>query len=62
MPPSAEGPGESEEHSDNYYFPMYNDDGEDGPQMVSMTYYIKMPDEPDRAHKEQPFVRILDGY
>ncbi|XP_015842872.1 proto-oncogene DBL isoform X2 [Peromyscus maniculatus bairdii] len=33
MPPSAEGPGESEEHSDNYYFPMYNDDGEDGPQM-----------------------------
>ncbi|XP_052595911.1 proto-oncogene DBL isoform X6 [Peromyscus californicus insignis] len=33
MPPSAEGPEASEEHSDNYYFPIYSDDGEDGPQM-----------------------------
>lgn len=42
MSPSVEGLGASVECSNNYYYPSYNDNEEDRPQMVSMTYYIKI--------------------
>lgn len=42
MSPSVEGLGASVECSNNYFYPSYNDNEEDRPQMVSMTYYIKI--------------------
>lgn len=42
MSPSAEGLGASAECSANYFYPSYNDNEEDQPQMVSITYYIKI--------------------
>ncbi|XP_050997877.1 proto-oncogene DBL [Acomys russatus] len=43
MPPSPEGSAAAE-HSNNYIYPTYNDNGEDRPQMVSMAHYIKFPE------------------
>ncbi|XP_051035088.1 proto-oncogene DBL [Phodopus roborovskii] len=44
MPPSTEDPETSTGSSNNYFYPTYKDNGKDRSQMVSMTYYIKIPE------------------